>query len=233
MSGPGVMVRAAAASAKAASTCQDGSNSISRPFALAAAALTITPGPDMTYFLSQTVGRSRAAGIAAYAGSAIGILLHTTMVAVGLSALLVASATAFAVLKVVGALYLLWLALDAVRNGSAFHLENNEAGRKSLRGICLKGFLVNVLNPKVIVFFLTFLPQFVSPTDPHAHTKLFTLGIFYVVVATPITLAMIASAGSLATALRQSHRLRRTVDYIFASVLGAFAIKLLATRAGS
>lgn len=201
-------------------------------FSLASAALTITPGPDMTYFLSQTLSRSRAAGVAAYAGTAVGILLHTTMVAVGLSALLLASATAFTVLKVVGALYLMWLALDAVRNGSAFHLEKNGPERRSLRAVCLKGFLVNVLNPKVIVFFLTFLPQFVSPTDPHAVSRLFVLGLFYVLVATPITLAMIASAGTLAGALKGSMRLRRTVDYVFAGVLGGFAIKLLATRAG-
>ena len=201
-------------------------------FSLAAAALTITPGPDMTYFLSQTVGRSRVAGLAAYAGTALGIVVHTAMVAVGLSALLVASASAFWVLKIVGAVYLLWLAIDAVRRGSAFHLEGGGPRNLPLRRVFMKGFLVNILNPKVIVFFLTFLPQFVSPSDPYAGRKLFILGLFYVVVATPITVSMILSAGSLAGALRRSARLRRTVDYIFATVLGAFAVKLLAARAG-
>ena len=201
-------------------------------FSLAAAALTITPGPDMTYFLSQTVGRSRVAGLAAYAGTALGVVVHTTMVAVGLSALLVASASAFWVLKIVGAVYLLWLAIDAVRRGSAFHLEGGGPRNLPLRRVFMKGFLVNILNPKVIVFFLTFLPQFVSPSDPYAGRKLFILGLFYVVVATPITVSMILSAGSLASALRRSARLRRTVDYVFATVLGAFAVKLLAARAG-
>lgn len=200
-------------------------------FSVAAAALTITPGPDMTFFLSQTVGRSRAAGLAALVGSSVGIVLHSTLVAVGLSALLVASATAFLVLKIVGALYLLWLAIDALRNGSAFHLEGLGGRHPPLRRVFFKGFLVNILNPKVIVFFLTFLPQFVSTSDPYAGFKLFVLGMFYVVVAAPICVAMILSAGSLAGALRRSARLRRTVDYVFASVLGAFAIKLLAARA--
>lgn len=201
-------------------------------FSLAAAALTITPGPDMTYFLSQAVGRSRAAGFAAYAGAAVGCVLHTTMVAVGLSALLVASATAFWVLKVVGAFYLLWLAIDALRRGSAFHLEGGGPRNLPLTRVFMKGLLVNLLNPKIIVFFLTFLPQFVSPSDPYASYKLFILGLLFVVVATPITCAMILSAGSLAGALRRSSRIRRAVDFAFASVLGGFAVKLLATRAG-
>lgn len=200
-------------------------------FALAAAALTLTPGPDMTFFLSQTISRSRAAGVAAFGGAAAGLLVHSTLVAVGLSALLLASATAFTVLKFVGALYLLWLAIEALRKGSAFHLEKS-SGSGSLSGVFFKGFLINLLNPKIIVFFLTFLPQFVSPTDPYAGAKLFILGVLFVIVAAPIVLAMIAGAGGLASLLRNSARLRRTVDYLFAAVLGGFAIKLLATRAG-
>lgn len=200
-------------------------------FSLASAALTLTPGPDMTYFLSQTVSRSRAAGVAAFLGAAAGLLVHTTLVAVGLSALLLASATAFTVLKFVGALYLLWLAVEALRKGSAFHLERTSGGAP-LHTVFVKGMLINLLNPKIIVFFLTFLPQFVSPTDPHAGGKLFVLGILFVVVAAPIVLAMIAGAGRLADTLKSSAKVRRAVDYLFASVLGGFAVKLLATRAG-
>ncbi len=195
-------------------------------------ALTLTPGPDMTLFLSQTVSRSRLAGLVAYSGAATGLVCHTVFVAVGLSALLLASATAFTILKVVGALYLLWLAVDAVRNGSSFQLSSGGRAQGGLIRVYAKGLLINLLNPKIIVFFITFLPQFVSPSDPDAAPKLFFLGVMFVVVATPITLLMIAFAGSLASLLKRSRVATRAVDYLFATVLGGFAVKLLATRAG-
>lgn len=201
-------------------------------FALAAAALTITPGPNMTLFLSQTVSRSRAAGVAAYLGSAVGFVFHAMFVALGLSALLLASATAFTVLKIVGALYLLWLAVDAVRNGSRLRLDTVSPRPAPLVRVFMKGLLVNLLNPKVIVFFFTFLPQFVAVDDPFAAQQLFVLGLLYVVVATPISLTMIASAGLLARLLKRSRLAGRLVDGLFATVLGGFAIKLLATRPG-
>ncbi|MEO1103992.1 MAG: LysE family translocator [Pseudomonadota bacterium] len=200
-------------------------------YALAVIALTLTPGPDMTLFLSQTVSRSRAAGLAANAGAATGLLLHSAFVALGLSALLLASATAFNVLKVVGALYLLWLAIDAIRNGSSFHLESTKA-KGSLGTVYLKGLLINLLNPKIVVFFITFLPQFVSPADPDAAPKLFVLGVLFVIIATPLTVAMIVFAGTIAALLKRSQLATRLMDYLFAAVLGGFAVKLLATRAG-
>ncbi|MEM9223743.1 MAG: LysE family translocator [Pseudomonadota bacterium] len=201
-------------------------------YTVAVIALTITPGPDMTLFLSQTVSHSRAAGIAAFLGASTGLLVHSAFVALGLSALLIASATAFNVLKVVGAIYLLWLAIDALRNGSSFHLDQDDKPKARLTSIYLKGLLINILNPKIIVFFLTFLPQFVSPTDPDAAPKLFVLGVLFVLIASPIVVAMILFAGSLAQFLKRSPMATRIVDYLFAGVLGGFAIKLLATRSG-
>jgi threonine/homoserine/homoserine lactone efflux protein len=85
--------------------------------------ITFTPGPDMTLFLGKAVRQGTAAGLAAMLGASTGVLIHTVLVALGLSALLAASATAFLILKVVGAIYLLWLAIDAVRHGSALNLE--------------------------------------------------------------------------------------------------------------
>lgn len=199
-------------------------------FAVAVAVLALTPGPDMTLFLSKTVSQSRMAGVAAYAGAATGLLVHTLLVAVGLSALLVASATAFTVLKLVGAAYLVWLAVDAVRNGSSFRMEAGH--REPLGAVYLKGLLVNILNPKIIVFFITFLPQFVSPQDPDAPGQLLALGVLFVVVASPICLSMIAFAGAIAAFLKRSPRVTRMIDWLFAGVLGAFAVKLLAARAG-
>jgi threonine/homoserine/homoserine lactone efflux protein len=200
-------------------------------YAAAVVALTFTPGPDMTLFLGKAVSQGRAAGIAAMLGASAGILVHTTLVAIGLSALLAASATAFFVLKVVGALYLLWLAVEAVRRGSGLNLDaaRPQPGETLFR-VWLKGLAVNLLNPKIIMFFVTFLPQFVDAGDPHAAGKLLFLGVVFVAIAVPISIAMIASASRLAHLLKRSPRVMRAVDWAFAGVFGAFAVRLLFTQ---
>ena len=181
---------------------------------------------DMTLFLSKTVSQSRAAGLAAFAGATTGLVVHTILVALGLSAVLAASATAFTVLKVVGALYLAWLAYDALRNGSALSLDRKGIGEK-LGSVYLKGLLVNLLNPKVIVFFVTFLPQFVTAADPDAAKKLLFLGFVFVLVNVPVCVGLILFADRIAIFLKRSPKATRIVDWLFAGVLGAFAVRLV------
>lgn len=200
-------------------------------FVVASVVLGITPGPDMTYFLSKTIGQSRAAGLAAFGGASVGIFIHSVLVAAGLSVVLAASATAFTVLKFAGAAYLAYLAVDAIRNGSSLSLDK-KAGPEPLRSVFLKGLLVNLLNPKVIVFFVTFLPQFVSVDDPHAAGKMLFLGLTFLVVNVPVCSALILAAGRIALLLKSSSRAARVVDWLFAGVLGAFAVKLVLTHAG-
>jgi threonine/homoserine/homoserine lactone efflux protein len=195
-------------------------------FAFASAVLALTPGPDMTLFLSKTVSQSRTAGIAAFAGATSGLVIHSCLAAIGLSALLAASATAFTVLKIAGAAYLAWLAVDAIRNGSSFAL-TREAERERIGTVYLKGLAIDLLNPKVIVFFVTFLPQFVSPDDPHPAAKLLFLGLIFVVVSIPTCLPLIFFADRIAGWLKRSRWATRAVDYLFATVLGAFAVRLL------
>jgi threonine/homoserine/homoserine lactone efflux protein len=134
-------------------------------YLVASVVLGLTPGPDMTFFLSKTVAQSRKAGFAALGGVSVGLVIHSVLVAAGLSVVLAASATAFTALKVVGAAYLAYLAFDAIRHGSSLTLAKD--GRpEPLRAVAVKGLLINLLNPKVIIFFVTFLPQFVSAHDP-------------------------------------------------------------------
>ncbi len=198
-------------------------------YAVASVILGLTPGPDMTFFLSRTIAQSRAAGFAALFGASTGLVVHTVLVAAGLSVLLAASATAFTILKIVGAVYLAWLAYDAIRNGSALSLEKRER-QDPLRAVYLKGLLVNLLNPKVIVFFVTFLPQFVSPSDPDAAKKLLFLGLFFTAINVPVCAVLILSADGIARLLGRSAKITRFVDYLFAGVLGAFAVKLILTE---
>jgi threonine/homoserine/homoserine lactone efflux protein len=199
-------------------------------YLVASVILGLTPGPDMTFFLSKTVAQSRAAGLAALAGASTGLVIHTILVAAGLSVLLAASATAFTVLKIAGALYLAWLAIDAVRNGSSLSLDK-KGGRETLRSVYVKGLTVNLLNPKVIIFFVTFLPQFVAAADPHTPGKLLFLGLLFTVVNIPVCAALVLVADRIAGLMKKSARVTRFVDWLFAGVLGAFAVKLIFTQA--
>ena len=197
---------------------------------VASVILGLTPGPDMTYFLSKTIGQSRAAGFAAFGGASTGILVHTVLVAAGLSVVLAASVTAFTILKLSGAAYLAWLAFDAIRHGSSLSLDKAHR-EEPLRRVYLKGLFVNLLNPKVIIFFLTFLPQFVSAADPHTPGKLLFLGLAFMVINIPVCGALILAADRIALLLKGSARATRFVDWLFAGVLGAFAVKLILTHA--
>ena len=146
-----------------------------------------------------------------------------------MGAIVAESILVFTVLKLVGAAYLAFLAYDAIRNGSALSLEKR-APSEPLGTVYLKGLLVNLLNPKIIVFFVTFLPQFVSPGDPAAAKKLLFLGAFFMLVNVPLCSTMILSADWMAKALGRSGRAARVIDYLFAGVLGAFAVKLILTQ---
>ena len=199
-------------------------------FILASVVLGVTPGPDMTYFLSRTVAQSRGAGFAALGGASVGLVVHSVLVAAGLSVLLAASSTAFTVLKIVGALYLAWLAIDAVRKGSSLSLERGGKA-EPLRSIFLKGLAINLLNPKVIVFFVTFLPQFVAANDPNAVGKLLFLGLIFTAVNIPVCGGIILAADRIAVLLKRSSAASRIVDWVFAGVLGAFALRLVFTQA--
>jgi threonine/homoserine/homoserine lactone efflux protein len=196
-------------------------------YTLACILLFITPGPDMSLFLAKTMAGGRKAGMAAMLGAMAGCCIHTFLAALGLSALLAASATAFTVLKVVGALYLLWLAFDAIRHGSA--LQVKEEGRAEVRfwKTFLVGVGINLTNPKVVLFFVTFLPQFVDAADPTAPDKLLFLGLYFVALTTPMGALMILGADRVIALLRGHPKLMRGIDYSFAGLFSAFAIKIL------
>lgn len=200
-------------------------------FAIATFVLAITPGPDMTLFVGRALSEGRAAGFACMFGAMTGILIHTALVALGLSALIVASPEAFLVLKVFGAGYLIWLAVQAIRKGSAFSPEKRAVRSRSLFRNWATGLGINLLNPKIILFFMTFLPQFVSAHDPHAPGKLFFLGLMFIVIALPFTATMVIAADRLAALLKKSPRITRLMDYLFAGVFSAFAIRILTTQA--
>ncbi len=204
-------------------------------YTLACLVLFITPGPDMSLFLSRTMSGGRRHGVAAMLGAQIGCIIHTLLAAVGLSALLSASEAAFTVLKVVGAGYLGWMAWDAIRNGSSLNVKaeaDPEAARRVVWRSFLIGIGINLSNPKVVLFFVTFLPQFVSATDPHAANKMAFLGLYFVALSIPLAIVMILLAERLVRYLKSRPRALRAIDWTFGSLFGLFAVKILLTQAG-
>jgi len=200
-------------------------------FTAASLLLIVTPGPDMTLFLSQTINGGRARGFASMFGATAGLFAHSMLAAFGLSAILVASATAFTIIKIAGAAYLLWLAVQAIRHGSSLTLKKGKPKPTSLHRAFAMGFGVDMLNPKVVMFFLTFLPQFVSATDPDAPAKMLFLGLLYTVLTPIVSAPIILGAERFAAAMRNSQRLMRVFDWAFAGLMGAFAARLLFARA--
>ena len=201
--------------------------SILLPFAFASFVLAVTPGPDMALYVGRAIGEGRRAGLACFLGCVTGVLVHTLLVAFGIAALLVAAPRLFLALKIAGALYLLWLAIETIRHGSSFVPRTGGLQRRSFFAHYLAGLGMNLLNPKIVLFFLTFLPQFVSADDPAAPGKLVFLGLFFLLVAVPTILPMIFAAESFSRALQTRPRLMRALDWLLASVFGAFAVSVL------
>jgi threonine/homoserine/homoserine lactone efflux protein len=199
-------------------------------FAVATVIISITPGPDMTLFVGRALSEGRAAGFACLFGALTGIIIHTALVALGLSALIVASPQAFFVLKIGGAGYLVWLAWQALWHGSAFSPDSRPRPPRSIYRNWATGLGINLMNPKIILFFMTFLPQFVSAHDPQAPGKLFFLGMLFIVLSLPVTIPIVIVADRFAALLRSSPRVTRIVDYLFAGVFSAFALKILTTQ---
>ena len=195
-------------------------------FAAASFVLAVTPGPDMTLFISRTLSQGTRTGLVVLAGTTFGCLVHTLAAVTGVSALLAASPEAFTLLKIVGAGYLLFLALQTIRGGSTFEVSRSKAP-VTMRRAFLNGLGVNMLNPKVLLFFMTFLPQFVSAGDPAAPAKMAFLGVMFVVLTVPLLVLMIFGADRLAETLKSNPRVTRALDWLFATVFAAFAVRIL------
>ena len=196
-------------------------------FVAASVLLALTPGPDMALYLARTFGGGRSHGFAALVGAMSGVIVHTFAAALGLSALIAASARAYDAVKIAGALYLVYLAWGALRRGAALKLETGGGAVGTLGGAYVTGLLINLTNPKIILFFVTFLPQFIDVGDPDPSRKLFVLGFSFIVIGGLVSAAIIAVAGRFVAAARANPRAVRWFDYGFAGLMGAFAARLI------
>ncbi len=200
-------------------------------FALASVILAITPGPDMALQLSRAVNYGRAHGLASMFGAMAGIVVHTTLVALGISVLIIAAPPLFLALKIAGAVYLLWLAYQAIVHGGGLRIAEAARNAPSVGQSFAAGLGINLLNPKVVLFFVTFLPQFVDAHDPAATGKLFFLGVEFVVISIPLGIATVLAADCLAAAFKRTKWMERALNWSFAAIFTAFAVTILTAQA--
>ncbi|TYB51232.1 LysE family translocator [Nonomuraea sp. PA05] len=180
-------------------------------FCVATLGLLLVPGPAVLYIVTRSVSQGRTAGLISVLGIHTGSIVHIAAAALGISALLAASATAFTIVKYVGVAYLLWLGVRKLMQKAGGE-ETIELKVQSRRRLFWEGFVVNVLNPKTAIFFLAFLPQFVVPSAGPVWLQIMVFGLVWLLLgmASDGTYAMLASA--LAGRVRNSARARRRLD---------------------
>lgn len=201
-------------------------------FALAAFVLVISPGPNMIYLISRTITQGRKAGLTSLAGVICGFLFHILMVSFGLTAVLFAVPDAYIVLKTLGTFYLLYLAYQAIKpNGkNIFEVDKNVKTDKPKK-LFTVGFLTNVLNPKVAVFYLSFFPQFIKPEYGSVLTQSLELGITQIIVSFSVNFLIVLTAGRAAELFAQNPFWIKVQKWFMASVLTLLAIKMALSKA--
>jgi threonine/homoserine/homoserine lactone efflux protein len=198
------------------------------PFLAAALALNLTPGADMTYVIARSATQGRAAGIAASFGIAAGSFVHSVLAALGVSAILQHSETAFLIVKYAGAGYLLYLAWKAIGNQAV--AVDRTLARTSLWRVFGEGALTNLLNPKVALFILAFLPQFVDPAQGNAAVQILLLGLIFNIGGTSVNAIVACSASAAARALGSSASFGRWLNRVSALVFVGLAVRLVLTE---
>jgi threonine/homoserine/homoserine lactone efflux protein len=187
-------------------------------FVSAALLLLVIPGPAVFYIVGRSIGHGRGAGLVSALGIFVGSLVHTTAAAVGLSALLMSSATAFSTVKYLGAAYLIYLGVQKIRRDEPFEL-SGDAPRVKLSRIFAQGIVVNVLNPKSALFFFAFLPQFVDPARGHLAPQILFLGTLFALLGLTSDSIWALTAGTVAHLFRRNPRAMTTQRYVSGGML--------------
>lgn len=191
----------------------------------ASAALTIAPGPDNTFIVAQGISRGRKAAVVTALGMCCGVSVHTTAAALGISALIYSSATAFMILKYAGAAYLLFLAYKALKEQQIL-LPEGSADQSSTWVMFRRGFIMNVVNPKVALFFLAFLPQFVSPRSGSPALQMFLLGLLFMAQAVVLFSVIGWLSGSVGNLILKRPRIARWFGRLTAGIFASLGIRL-------
>jgi threonine/homoserine/homoserine lactone efflux protein len=196
-------------------------------FLSAAIAINITPGPAMVYILSRTIAQGRKIGIASSLGVCSGSLVHIFAAAFGLSAILATSAMSFSIVKYVGAAYLIYLGIRALKSkrisfDNPVNLQEHSTFWKAFR----QGVLIDILNPKVAIFFMAFLPQFVRPELGHAPGQILILGFLVILIGMVIESVLVLTAARTTFFFRNNSQFFTLLDRILGSMLICLGIRL-------
>lgn len=190
----------------------------------ASVALTIAPGPDNIFVMTQGIARGRKPAIVTALGMCSGVSVHTVAAAFGISAVFYSSAIAFTAVKSAGAAYLLYLAFKTLKERSAIRLRAAE--ELPAAALFRRGFIMNVLNPKVAMFFLAFLPQFVSPAAGRVPLQMLLLGFVFMAQAVVIFCLIGYFAGSIGSFILARPRIARYFDWLTAGVFASLGVRL-------
>jgi threonine/homoserine/homoserine lactone efflux protein len=192
--------------------------------------LIIAPGPDILFVVAQGVSAGKRAGFLTALGLAFGNSVHTLAAALGVSLIFKTSVIAFTVFKVAGALYLFYLAYKAIKHRKDL-MKMTEQESKPAHHLIARGFLMNVLNPKVALFFLAFLPQFVSKEAGSPFTQIVILGVIFIILVIIVFGAIGLTAGTFGQLLTRSRKANEALNWLCAAVFIGLGIKLVLTKA--
>jgi threonine/homoserine/homoserine lactone efflux protein len=195
-------------------------------FALTALLLVLTPGPNMIYCVSRALSQGRAAGLVSLAGVLLGFIVHLVAATLGLTAVLHAVPFAFDALRLAGAAYLLWLAWDALRPGGASPFVTRPLPVEAPARLFRMGFVTNLLNPKVAIFYLSFFPQFLHPERGSVLAQALQLGAVQIVVSGSVNAVLVIGAARISAFLARSRGWLRAQRYLMGTVLGALALRM-------
>ncbi len=196
-------------------------------FMLATAALAISPGPDNIFVMTQSMVNGKKYGLATVAGLMTGCLIHTTLLAFGVSAIIKQNESLFTVIKFFGAIYLVYLAYQVFRSDSDITISNTATSKKSLASLFKKGFFMNVLNPKVTIFFLAFFPGFLFSKSLSAVTQFYTLGFLFIFVSSLVFGAVALLAGGIAKYIQKTSKAGVFLKWMQIVVFVGIAVYLL------
>ncbi|MGD1947513.1 MAG: LysE family translocator [Croceivirga sp.] len=196
-------------------------------FVLATAVLAVSPGPDNIFVLTLSMAKGKKVGLTVVAGLMTGCLVHTTLLAFGVSEIIKRSNTLFWVLKLFGAAYLLYLAFLVLKAGTGIDLSRNNHDELQWTALFKKGFWMNVLNPKVTIFFLAFFPGFLFSTTLPTVVQFYTLGLLFIFVSSIIFGSIALAAGSISNYVEKTPKVGQFFKWVQILVFVGIAIFLI------
>jgi len=197
-------------------------------FLITAVLLNLTPGADTMYILGRSISQGKKAGIMSAMGISTGSLVHCIIAAFGLSMIIAKSAVAFSVIKYLGAAYLIFLGVKALmtKSQNEFEIEKIDKKKVNNRKIFVSGILTNILNPKVALFFLAFLPQFIDPNYATNSLPFIVLGLTFIATGTIWCLALALFSAKLSDRIRKNYKIKLWLDRITGGIFIVLGIKL-------